>query len=206
MIAEQVMSQEDIQWVRNTFECADLMMEKMKSLPSDVHELLLNILKQAARNVAAAAQPGHPVAATGQKVVRDVEMWVHGYYRLTPREWAGLQIKLAQMKDPQYELYQQLKEKFEGGKRRDKDTPREVYGQVCKSCIVKLGFKPHDLPSHGTCCLCKKNYKSDAVYGVIDGDMVEMMDKLDLKPCGVYGCKIIVPKANFCCSECSHIK
>jgi len=46
MIAEQVMGREDIQWVRNTFHSA-VMFEKMKAMPTGVHELLLNILKQA---------------------------------------------------------------------------------------------------------------------------------------------------------------
>ena len=105
MIAEQVMQKEDVQWVHNTFECADLMMEKMKSLPSDIHELLLNILKNAARMDNKEAP----------RIVRDVEMWIHGYFKLTPRDWASTQIRLAQERDPEFAEYQRLKKKFEGG-------------------------------------------------------------------------------------------
>jgi hypothetical protein len=110
------MTREDIQWVRNTFEVADLMFEKMKSLPSEVHELLLYVLKEAARRAESAAYAGEQLGDRGaSRTVRDVEMFVHGYYKLTPREWAPLQIKLKQEKDPEFDEYQRLKKKFEGG-------------------------------------------------------------------------------------------
>lgn len=116
MIATQVLSAEDLQWVRNTFECADLMIEKMGDLPSEIHELLLNVLKDAAKNAESAAYAGEQRGDRGaSQAVRDVEMWVHGYYKLTPREWAPLQIKLAQEKDPEWTEYERLRKKFAGG-------------------------------------------------------------------------------------------
>jgi hypothetical protein len=199
MVPEEVMSQEDIQWVRNTLEVADLMFEKMKTLPSDVHELLLNILKNAARM-------GNKESP---RIVRDVEMWLHGYYKLTPRDWASTQIRLAQMKDPQYELYQKLKRKFEGPPRKrkqgDQDIPPARTGHVCTECLKKAGFEPHDLGTHGTCSICQRNFKSDDIHDHIH-EIGPILAKLDMKPCGVYGCTTPIPKHHPCCSECSDIQ
>jgi len=210
MIPEEVMSQEDIQWVRNTLEVADLMFEKMKELPSDVAELLYHVLKQAAKTAESAAYAGEQTGDRGaSRTVRAVEMWLHGYYKLTPREWRGLQIKLAQMKDPEYELYRKLKRKFEGPPRKrkqgDQDIPPARSGHVCTECLKKAGFEPHDYGTHGTCSICQKNYKSDDIHDHIH-EIGQILDKLDMKPCGVYGCTTPIPKHCPCCSECSDIQ
>jgi hypothetical protein len=44
------------------------------------------------------------------------------------------------------------------------DIPNPVEGDVCRACLDRLGFKPHDLPTHGTCSICRRNYKEDAIY------------------------------------------
>lgn len=57
------------------------------------------------------------------------------------------------------------------------NIPNPVEGDVCLPCLKRLGFKPWNLGTHGTCCICRRNYKEDAIFS--HGHEIEAIRRKD---------------------------
>jgi len=100
MKASEVMSAEGINFMNQNDASDGQFAVKISEMPSYIAELVFTVLE------------GIGVA---NDLVRfhGVEMFVHGWFKLIPREWSAAKSRLEHRKDPEYNEYLRLKEKFE---------------------------------------------------------------------------------------------
>lgn len=113
---EQIMSTEGVRYIQQD-EMWELLVKKIGEMTEEHAELLFVILEDAAQKALNAGYSGEKHDGGASRIVDQVEMFVHGWFKLIPREWGLILSRLKAQKDPEWVEYQRLKNKFEGGKK-----------------------------------------------------------------------------------------
>jgi hypothetical protein len=117
MKATGVLSAETLRWLERRHEVMhDYVVRKIEEMPTDTAEVLFHKIKDACEQENIAGHAGRHDDGGAGKTLMAVEMFVHGWYKKLPREWQVIRSRLDARKDPDWELYQKLKKKFEGSK------------------------------------------------------------------------------------------
>jgi hypothetical protein len=109
---EEIMSPEGVKYIQQD-ELRELLVKKIGEMTTDMAELLYTLLEQAAQKALNAGYSGEKHDGGAGRLVGQVEMFVHGWFKLIPRDWTLLQGRLKAQKDPEWVEYQRLKKKFE---------------------------------------------------------------------------------------------
>lgn len=109
---EEIMSQVGVKFIQSD-EMRELLVRKISEMPSETAEMLYAVLEDAAKKELDAGMGGERHDGGARVIVHGVEMYVHGWFKLTPREWTGVSRRLKNQNDPEWPEYQRLKAKFE---------------------------------------------------------------------------------------------
>jgi hypothetical protein len=110
----EVMSQKAISWVEQTSEVIhDHVIPKIEQMPDSTAMVLFHLLEDAYQRYQNAGYSGSHHDGGSSDLLRSIEAYVHGWFKVLPREWARIQLRLRHQQDPEWEEYQRLKKKFE---------------------------------------------------------------------------------------------
>jgi hypothetical protein len=113
MRMEEILSPDAVRWI-NKDEIRQLLAAKVAKMPDETAELLFSLLQDAFDRGESAGHRGDHHDGGCRHQLSQVEMFVHGWFKLIPRDWQALQSKIIARHDPEWSEYQRLKEKFKG--------------------------------------------------------------------------------------------
>lgn len=93
-------------------EMVEILAEKISTMPNDTAVLLYSLIEEAAMLEENAGYSGAMNDGGCGRMIENVEMFVHGWFKSIPREWSSRLTKLAHKNDPDWQEYQRLRKKF----------------------------------------------------------------------------------------------
>jgi hypothetical protein len=58
------------------------------------------------------------------------------------------------------------------------ECPPPEPGNVCRECFYEAGLAPRGMATHGTCCICLKNHKTDMIHATTQDELRLIMERV----------------------------